>query len=203
MDFPSNSKHPQSQEPKKIERVVLGEVTRKQKPLAKRFVETFFSGSDAKGVMDYILFDVVVPAAKDLVSEAFSQMVDRVLYTDGRSPQRRTSSRPSGSSGYVPYNTMASGRPQSRFEETRRVRADSTFDDLLIPTRAEAQDVIDKMFDIIARYEVVSVADLYELVGETVSPINHKWGWTDIRGAGVVKTRAGYLLDLPKPEPIS
>jgi len=207
MDFPSNSQAPKPQEPKKIEKIALGEVTRKQKSLGRRFMETFVSGEDASSVMGYILFDVVVPAAKDLASDAFSQMVDRFLYGDGKPPHRRTGSRSSGSSGYVSYNRFSSSTPYTRPDEAReanrRTRGVQNFDDLVLATRAEAQEVIERMFDIISRYETVSVADLYELVGETPTPIDHKWGWSDMRGAGVTKTRAGYLLDLPKPEPIN
>ena len=99
MDLPRNSNHGPSQDPKKIESVAVNKVTRRQKPLGRRFFETFVSGDDAKGVFDYVIFDVVVPAVKDLASDAFSQLVDRFLFGESRSPHRRASSRPSGNSG--------------------------------------------------------------------------------------------------------
>jgi hypothetical protein len=56
------------------------------------------------------------------------------------------------------------------------------------------------MFDILSRYEVVLVADLYELTGIQTSHTDHRWGWNSLRGAKVVPIRGkGYLLDLPEP----
>src|SRR5688572_32016764 len=92
MDFPSNSQAPKPQEPKKIEKIVLGEVTRKQKSLGRRFMETFVSGEDASSVMGYILFDVVVPAAKDLASDAFSQMVERIRRSEEHTSELQSQS---------------------------------------------------------------------------------------------------------------
>jgi len=63
----------------------------------------------------------------------------------------------------------------------------------------EAEEVIDRMFDLVSRYEVVTVADLYELVGVSGEYTDAKWGWTDLRGAAAMRIRDGYLLDLPRP----
>lgn len=71
-----------------------------------------------------------------------------------------------------------------------------------MPTRVEAEEVIDRMFDLVSQYEMVTVADLYDLVGLANNYTDEKWGWTDIRGAGVSRIKGGYLLDLPRPEPL-
>lgn len=68
--------------------------------------------------------------------------------------------------------------------------------------RAEAEEVIDRMFELVSRYGSVSVADMYELVGLASTHTDNKWGWTDLSGAGVSRIRGGYLLDLPEPEPL-
>jgi hypothetical protein len=52
-----------------------------------------------------------------------------------------------------------------------------------------------------SQYEVVTVADLYELVGTEPTHVDTTWGWTNLKGAGVARVRGlGYLLDLPEPE---
>ena len=68
--------------------------------------------------------------------------------------------------------------------------------------RAEAEEVIDRLFELVSIYESATVADLYELVGLSSTHTDHKWGWTDLMGAGVSRIRGGYLLDLPDPEPL-
>lgn len=203
MDLPRNSNHGTPQEPKKIEGVAVNKVTRRQKPLGRRFFETFVGGDDAKGVFDYITFDVIIPAVKDLASDAFSQMVDRFLYGDSqRSSSRRTSSRPSGSAGYVSYNRFSSSRPDDRPPLPRRATND--FDDLVFQTRAEALEVLDQMNDVIEKYGVVTQADVYEMAELSPQPIDHKWGWSDLSGARVTKVRDGHMILIPrKPEPIN
>lgn len=201
MNYPSNS-HKAKDEPKidkKIEKVVQGEVTRRKKPLGKRFSETFVQG-EAKGVWSYVLFDVCVPAAKDMVSDAVSTGVERMLFGESRGTARRGGGR--GANGFVNYGKFAEKRPDPRAQISRKARSTHDFDEIILPSRAEAGAVIDQMFEIVSKYEVVTVADLYDLCDITSSYTDEKWGWTDIRGATVTRVRNGYLLDLPRPEPI-
>jgi hypothetical protein len=51
-------------------------------------------------------------------------------------------------------------------------------------------------------YEVVSVADLNDLVGFETSYVDQKWGWTYLGNARVRPIREGFLVDLPPAEPI-
>lgn len=210
--FPANSHKTRAapeekqSETKKVEKVVEGDVVRRKKPLGKRFAETFFGG-DAKGVVAYVVMDVLIPAAKDTVADAFSQGIERMLFGEVRSTSRRTGQRPGGGAGYTNYNRYSSPRESTRREDprnsiSRRARSSHDFDEIILATRAEATEVVDRLFDLIAKYETATVADLYELVGVSGNYTDDKWGWTDIRGAGVTRVRNGYLLDLPKPEPL-
>ena len=54
------------------------------------------------------------------------------------------------------------------------------------------------MQEIIDTYQVVSVADLYDLVGIRGNFTDNKYGWTNIRNASVEHVRDGYMLKLPK-----
>ena len=68
-------------------------------------------------------------------------------------------------------------------------------------TRKEAEEVLDRMDDLIDTYGVVSVADLYDLVGISGNYTDNKYGWTNLRNADVQRVRDGYLLKLPKALP--
>jgi hypothetical protein len=204
MDYPSNSsrKREEQPEPKKIERVTTGEVIRKKPSLGKRFMETFVGG-DAKGVWSYVAYDVLIPAAKDMVSDAISQGIERMLFGEsvrGGSRSRRGAPQ---SNTYVAYNRYAPQQAPRR-EEPRRIsrqgRASHNFDEIILSTRAEAEEVIDRLFDLVERYNQATVSDLYELVGVTGDFTDEKYGWTDLRGAAPTRVRNGYLLDLPRPE---
>jgi hypothetical protein len=212
--FPGNSQRtkPAAQEVKpereKIERVVTSEVIQRKRPLGKRFMETFVGG-DAKGTLLYVVADILVPAAKDMVADAVTQGFERMIFGESRSGNRRSGSRPSsGANGFVSYNRMGSNRAPDRQREdprglSRRARTNHEFDEIILATRAEGEEVIDRLGDLIGQYEVATVADLYELVGITSQHTDGKWGWDDMRGARVERVRSGgYLLDLPKTMPV-
>jgi hypothetical protein len=205
-EFPSNShkykqKANQPKEEKKVEKVVTGEVVRRKPPLSRRFMETFFGGNDSKGVWDYVMFDVMVPAAKDMVSDAVSGGIERTLFGESHSSSRRRRSA-SAPRDYVSYNRYGpgGGRREDPRPATRRSRSSHDLEEIILATRVEAEEVVDGLYDLVSRYEMATVADLYGLVGTTGSYLDEKWGWTDIRTAGVRRVREGYLLDLPKPE---
>jgi hypothetical protein len=83
---------------------------------------------------------------------------------------------------------------------SRQGRARHDFDEIVLDERSEAEEVLDRLFDVVNKYESATVADLYDLVGLPSTHADYKWGWTDLRGAGVSRIRDGYLLDLPDPE---
>ncbi len=72
----------------------------------------------------------------------------------------------------------------------------------LIETREEAHDVLERMIDIIDKYDVASQADLLVMLGQIVSPIDNKWGWTHLHNAEVRQVRNGYMLQMPPMEEI-
>lgn len=214
-EFPSNSKinrpidkrvQKPDDIPKVVEKVVTGKVVQRKKPLGTRLKETFIGG-EAKGVGHYVLMEIIVPAIKDVTADAVSQAIEKMLFGEARSTSRRTGQRPAtGYTSYNRYSAAAASKPPWNRDEprpmSRRERATHDFDQIILQTRGEATEVIDRLFDLIARYEQATVADLYELVGISGNFTDEKWGWTDLRGAGVTRVASGYLLDLPKTEPL-
>lgn len=112
----------------------------------------------------------------------------------------------SGALGYVSYNRMGrqpqrDDRPPMPQTLSRMSRARQSFDEIIIPSRQEAEEVLDRLFDLISKYDTATVADLYELTGLSSSHTDHKWGWEELRGASVGRIRGGgYLLNLPEPQ---
>jgi hypothetical protein len=205
-EFPPNSEASKKEtEDKNLSRVTSSDVVRKKKSLRKRFSESFIAGTP-KLAFQFVVLDVLLPAAKDMVVEATHSGMEKLIYGEAR---RRGSLPPqSGSLGYVNYGRFSSGPPgrgglsSSQRAMSRQARARHDFDEILLDSRTEAEEVIDQLFEVINRYGAATVADLYELVGLASTHQDHKWGWTDIRGAGVSRDRNGYLLDLPDPHPL-
>lgn len=216
-EFPSNSREQkvvrEAPGEKKVEKVIQGEAVVRKKSLGRRFKETFVGG-DTKGVMEYVTLDVLIPAAKDMVADAMTQGVERVLFGESR-PRGRSFSRTPGSSpfgsatSHVAYNRYSSsgaghrpGPDPREFGISRRARASHDFGEIVLPTRVEAEFVIDSLFNLVSQYEMATVADLYNLVGQTPEFTDEKWGWTNLQGSAPRRTRGGYILSLPRPEPL-
>ena len=70
----------------------------------------------------------------------------------------------------------------------------------MFDTRQEALEVLDEMEDILECDGVITVADLYQLSGLDEDYTDHDWGWTHLRSADVIKTRDGFMIDLPRPK---
>lgn len=205
-EFPGNSKAPRPQAPvneeKKVESVVVNKVESRKKSLFKRFTDVFIGG-DSRSVVQYVIMDVLVPQAKDMMAEAVSSGFERMIYGESRPNHRGPrGARPAGPTNYTRY-AVRGNNPLGRAGETdsRRPIAQARnqgIDDILLATRVEAETVLTRMYDLLQEYESASIADLYSLVGWSSSYVDQKWGWTDLHGSMIRKARDGYSLELPK-----
>ena len=75
-------------------------------------------------------------------------------------------------------------------------------DVIILESRAEAEEVLDRLDEMIEEFGMASVLNLYDLIGVTAPFTADKYGWTDIRNATAVRVRDGYLLKLPRVMPL-
>ena len=179
---------------KKIEKVVRGKVKTKPKSGVSKITDIFIS-EDASNVKSYILMDVLVPAVKKAISDIVRDGIDMILY--GESRGRRSST----TSSYVSYRDYSRSDDRDRFRDSR-TRSGYNHDDIILESRGEAEEVLTRMDELIDTYGVVSVADLYDLIGKSCEYTDNKYGWTNIRNAEPIRVRDGYMLKLPKALPI-
>lgn len=220
-EFPRNSRTPPVErripevKPKKeIKKVVSGEVTRRKPSRAKRLKEMFI-GEDAENISltDYILGDMIVPALKDLLHDVIVGSTERKLFGGdvSRGGRRGYRGRPGP---HINYGAISRGREpvgrasgrhdredprDERVSRTARARHD--FDTIVIESLSEANEVLSQMYDLLERYEVVTVSDLYELLGVSGNFTDERYGWTNLFGSRVSRVSGGgYVLDLPPTE---
>jgi hypothetical protein len=203
VDTPSNSKkvrrvesgnslgaRPKEQKPK-IEAVVVTPGVRKQKKLSG-----LFSGQDFSDVVNYVARDVVLPMVKVMVVDSFSRGIERMVYGDA--PARRGgtkysysgASRPSESLGFRPRETRP---PQGLSHGAIEVQ---------VETKEEAETVVERLGDLIEMYRVATVGDLFNLTGLPTSYTDENFGWDSIRGIRMVQNRDGYIIRLPRQQPL-
>lgn len=197
VSFPSNSHKSkaidENKEKPKLQKIVNSGVVQKKKPFTKKISEAIL-GDDSKNVGQYLLYDVLVPAAKDTLSDLVTGGVEMLLFGERRAKKHNSNANRS----YVSYSGYYNNKKE-RSEISPRNRVRHSFDDIILVSRGEAEHVIDMLVDQIEEYDQVTVADLYDLVGITSQFTDHKYGWTNLRDASVSRVREGYLLDLPRP----
>ena len=167
----------------------------KKKSEVKKFADVFIA-EDITSVKDYIVNDVLIPAAKKAISDIITNGIDMILYGEAKGRDRR---RDGGSR--VSYTKYYERDRDRDYDRSRTRRSVYDYDDIILDTRGEAEDVLNRMDDLIDAYGMVSVADLYDLVGISGNYTDNKYGWTNLRNAEVRRTRDGYLLKLPKALP--
>ena len=182
-------------EKKEIKAVVNGKVTKKKKGIGSKIGAVLFDDNNVGDVKEYVIFDVIVPAVKNAISNAITGGIDMLLFGERRSD----SSRSSESRGYTSYSSRSTSRRDSSRQSYRRPSL-FELDDILLPTKLDANSVIDNMFNILDEYGVVSVADYYALVGEPSNYQMNAWGWENLNNIYTQRTRNGeYKIVLPKP----
>lgn len=205
MDYQGNSKKAKEEGPtKNVEKVVTGVVVIQKKSLGRKIKDTFIE-ADFKSVIKYVISDVLIPAARNMIVDASTKGVERMMYGD-----RAIHHRNFGSGPRITYNNPISrsysgsmyGRnaPPVNSGPRRSSRNDQGV--FILSSREDAENVIERMNDIIENYEVASVADLNELVGLPSTHVDNKWGWIFLGDIPIRQIREGYLLDLPDAEPI-
>jgi hypothetical protein len=198
-DLPPEAKKTEKQ----VTKIVQGKVVTRKRGVGSKMRDLFIS-ADFNSVRQYVVADIVVPAVKDLISEALSGMVDRALFGESAHRHGHRSRRdPRGGLNYSRlsterYRTLEARRPSI----SPRGRASHDFDEIVLDTRAEAEGVLGQMYDILEKYETVSVKDLYTMLGIDSFHTDDNWGWIDLKGANVRRVRDGYILDIARPEPL-
>lgn len=178
----------------KLEKIVSKPVVKKEKGIMTKMREAFFP-EEITDVKSYLIFDVAIPAIKDLVSDLVCKGTDAILFNG----DTRRSRRSSNGATYVNYSSITSGNNSRRLSDTRRSASSSSVGEIILSDKGEAEAVLDSLMDILEQYESVPVADLHELVGLPVEHTDYKYGWTNLSSASVARVRDGYLLRLPRP----
>lgn len=178
----------------KIEKIVTGTVKTKKK---SGFFGSFLSG-DVADIKDYILQDVLVPSIKNAIEDMVTNGISMLL----NNGETRKSNRRSSASSRISYRSYYEREESERDRDRSRRNLGYSYDDVILDSRAEAEEVIARLDELIDVYGMASVADLYDLVGINGQYTDNKYGWTDVRSATHVRVRDGYLLKMPRAKPL-
>lgn len=181
---------------KRTEKVVKGNVKVKQKSALSKMAGEIIS-EDAKNVKTYVLRDVLIPALKKAISDIVTDGIDIILYGESR-----RGSKKSGYADRVSYRSYYDRDERPRRERDYIDSRSYSYNDIRFESRADAEDVLERMDEMIETYGLVRVADLYDLAGITGEYTDNNYGWTSLRNVEIMRARDGFSLRLPKAMPI-
>ena len=183
-------------EEKKVTKVVNGPVKTKRNDVRK--LADIFISEDISNVKSYIFMDVLVPAIKKAIYDIVTNGIDMFLY--GGSGKGRNN-QPGAK---VSYRNYYEQKNNGGYRASDNVRQSNVFDydDIVFNNRGEAEAALQQMKDIVARYGIVTVNDLYEMTPLSAPYTSQKYGWMDVSNVDIVRVRDGYILKLPRAVPI-
>lgn len=183
------------QDKPKIEKMTTTEVKTRKKSLGTKFAETFLA-EDIRDVKSYVVHDIIIPTAKDLVFNALNGVLEGLLYGTGGARKNRDSNRSKAS--YTAYYKSGSDRN----ERKSATRSGDVYDyeEILFANMGEAAGVLDALTEYAEEYGQVSVGEFYDAVGKTGEFTDRKYGWfkDDLRNVKPRRVHGGYILTLPK-----
>jgi hypothetical protein len=198
---PNSHKYREQQketEERKVEKVITGVAKTKKKSEVRKFADIFVS-EDMSSIKDYFIFDVLIPGIKDILFDALTGSVKRAFWGE----RGGSSSKKRSTVDRVSYGRYYDSPRDRRDRSEPRTRNRFDYDDILFDNYADADAVLTALEDVIDRFGVAKVGDLYDFA--EVSTNNYqinKYGWTDLHNAKITRGRDGYTINLPRAEPI-
>ena len=132
---------------KKMEKVVSGVAKTKKKGGLTKFADVFIS-EDANDVKEYLLTDIAVPAIKNVIFDLVTNGLSLILHGRNAVGSRTTNASKINYNKCYPRDSYQ--RPVSSAPRERRTAFD--YDDIIIPTRGDAEVVLDTMSAAIEKY---------------------------------------------------
>ena len=146
---------------------------------------------DMESIKSYILMDVLIPTIKRAISDIVCNGINMLLGENSR-----TKNGPQGTK--VSYRSYYD--QQNYRQDYARPRAQSpySYDDIVFSSRGDAEEVLSRMEELLDHFDVVSVADLFDMAGVSCNYTDNKYGWTNLQDARVERVYDGYVIRLPR-----
>lgn len=200
MILPSNSNSGKRQEEQKKERpqvnkVINGGVVGNRHEPIKKVGQLFFA-EDMHSIKNYVIYDVIIPAIKNIVADSVTNSISMALFGDFRSGTNRSGAATSLNSPtkYATVFRMGESPKRANVSQSRFF-----FENPIVESTEDAQTVIRDLQDLIEAQEYATVADLYSMLGLKSESTYNNYGWYSISKAKPIPVKDGWVINLPKP----
>jgi hypothetical protein len=177
---------------RKVNKVITGEAIVKKKSPLKKIIELFLT-EDMDNVMNSLRDDVLIPTIQNGLYDMVVNGVGMLFGIDNKARKSGTTVVPR-----VTYSKYYDQSKSNSRTSSNNSGTDYTFDDILIPTKGDAENVLSQLVDLTDQYDMASIADFYDLVGIKSKYTDDAYGWTNLGSASVIRVKDGYMINLPK-----
>lgn len=203
--FPGNSnKDKRAREEASIvpeQTIQSGGARLKKKSEGSKILNALFGNDDAKSVGSYILYDVLIPAAKDMIFDSvMGGLSMRLFGTDrgySRMP-RRTMTNYQG----ISQKTRVINNPSRPTNRARSVRSKIYNDDIEFDNKAEAYQALDILLSEIEKNGYATIATLYQYCQIPSDYVDNNIGWTDLSDVRIRTVGSKAVMILPPAYPV-
>lgn len=194
-----SEKNPDGENREKLEPMVSSEdFVKKSDGPFKTFLRAMCN--DADDMKHYVLHEVLVPGLKATTLDVLS----RLFYNQGF-----TSSRKSVNGGTA-YDKMFSPKSKYHYKSSRKTYAEESvsevsrreeikYDEVVFSNRDRAENFVRRLYSRIDTFESVSIAEVYDLLGQRSNWTDANWGWNSKDAISIVKVPQGWYIDFDDP----
>lgn len=175
-----------------LEKAIQGNASVKKPSTGRRFKDELIydDGTDLK---EFFLFDLLAPTIKDVIVDFGKRLLELIFY--GRASGKAKSS---GGASYVSYSSFNQSRRSDRPIASRTKRI-AELDSLEFESRADAENIVDLMNELIDQYGEADVKDLYSLAGITSNGfVDCQFGWRTKFPYDISYYRGTWILHVPR-----
>lgn len=177
----------------------------------KKFQSTFLQGRNLEDIGGYVVKEILIPTIFDGIANSAKAAIDSFFYPDGNAP--------GGSTRRTNYNSLTrnngsrisgGGINESRLNVGTRngYNYNRAFTNIIFDVHADAQAVMEYLFDYAVEYGRVPVGEFYDASGDyaeeqgirtNMSSYNIGWYAEDLEGIQVRRCINGWHITLPQP----
>lgn len=190
MDYTTRKEEPK----KKVKPIVdANRVVSSKESMLKKVAKSFFA-DDIRDIKSYLLWDKIIPGAKNLILDGLEKM----FFNEVRGSRSR------GRTGYdydkSSYQYYYNGRSSSSRSERPKREEKVDCRNVVLQYREDAERLVQTMRQYIREDGEVTIATLFELIDCPGDYIDNNWGWDDERDIGFKRISNGYLIDVREPK---
>lgn len=177
-----------------VKRIAVG--SKRKENILERFVKGIIGPDGFKGIATHLVGTVIVPAVKEMSYNALESGLRLAIFKDD-APTRtghRVNYRAISSSNAITHvrSNVVQPRPVNRVE------------DFFFKAHSDATLVLEELIKYASQYDIATVADYYDMIGQPTQFTHNNYGWSfeRIKTARIGISGSEYYIDLPPAEAI-